>query len=123
MTKPEHARTADAAAKDSPTGAESTLPSDVLAFLAAVRDALTVPRVARGGDFAEIMERRQQRDELLADRATTVRIAASVALDLDPHRLGPHLAAATEHIRRGIDAAPVTYDTRPDDQPAGGEQA
>ena len=113
----------DAAAKDSPAGAESRLSSDVLAFLTAVRAALTVPRIARSGDFAEIMERRQRRDELIVDRATVVRIAAEVVVDLDPRNLRSHLAAMTETIRRGIDAAPVDYEVRQDDAPAGGDRS
>ncbi|WNI16931.1 hypothetical protein [Actinacidiphila sp. ITFR-21] len=96
-------------ATQAPAG-EPTLSSDVLAFLTAIRDALTVPRVARSGDFAEILERRQRRDELLADRATTVRIAAQVIVDLSPRNLQAHLAAMTETIRGGIDAAPVDYE-------------
>lgn len=112
---------ADAAGKDTRKG-ESTLNSDVLTFLTTVRDALTVPRIARTGNFEELMERRQRRDELIADRATTVRIAAQVIVGLNPSNLQAHLVALTETIRHGIDAAPVDYEVRQDDEPAGGEQ-
>lgn len=118
MTEP----TTDVAGKDTRKG-ESTLSSDVLAFLTVVRDALTVPRAAPGADFAETLERRQRRDELIADRATTVRIAAQVIVDLHPRNLQAHLVALTETIRAGIDAAPVDYEVRRDGLPAGGEQA
>lgn len=96
------------------------LTPDVLDLLTAIRDALDVPRVAPAGDFAETMERRQRRDELLADRATTVRIAASVAVDfatLDP---AGTLGYLTQTIRDGIAAAPVDYEAQQADEPDGG---
>lgn len=97
-----------------PPADASTLSSDVLDLLTAIRDALTVPRAAPAGDFTETMERRRRRDELLADRATTVRIAAHVAVDLA--RLDPAatLGYLTQTIRDGIDAAPVDYEVRQD---------
>jgi hypothetical protein len=116
----EHTHAADVAGKDTSAGGESTLNSDVLAFIAAVRDALTVPRAAPAGDFAKTMERRQQREQLIVDRATTVRIAAQVIVDLHPRNLQAHLVALTETIRDGIDAAPVDYEVRQDDKPSGG---
>lgn len=110
-------------AAQAPAGA-STLGSDVLDLLAAIRDALTVPRAAPGADFTETMDLRRCRDELLADRATTVRIATHVAVDLA--RLDPAgvLSYLTQSIRHGIDAAPVDYEVRRDDEDqAGGEPA
>ncbi|MFC4034564.1 hypothetical protein ACFO3J_24250 [Streptomyces polygonati] len=113
-----------AAAKVSPAGAEATLSSDVLAFLTAVRDALTVPHAARAADLMETLERRQRRDELVADRAATVRIAANVAIDLAGRPAdGDLLCYLTQTIRDGIAAFPVDYQVRQDKQPAGGEQA
>lgn len=120
MTHPEPTTATDAAAKDSPTGAESTLDSDVLAFLAAVRDALTVPRPARCDDFAELVERRHRREELITDRAAVVRIAASVALGLSPRNLQTHLVALTQTIRDGIDGHPVDFDVHQDPAPTDG---
>ena len=112
--------TDDNAGKDSPAGAESTLSSAVLAFLTAVRDALTVPRAAPAADFAETMERRQRRDELLADRATTVRIAAHLAVDLAMCDPAGTLGYLTQTIRDGIAAAPVDYEVRQDNTQDGG---
>lgn len=102
--------------------APTSLPDDVLAFLTAVRDALTVPRPARVADFAEIMELRHRRDELIADRATTVRIAANVAVELNPRNLQAHLVALTQTIRDATAAAPVDYEVQ-QATPTGGEQA
>ncbi|MFI0894872.1 hypothetical protein [Streptomyces sp. NPDC020983] len=114
------APTTDAAAKDTRTAGESTLSSDVLAFLAAVRDALTVPRPARVADFAEMVERRHRREELIADRATAVRIAAQLAVDLDPGNLQTHLTALTQTIRDNTAAHPVEFEVREDPEaPAG----
>lgn len=111
---------ADAAAKDSPQ-AESTLPSDVLAFLTAVRDALTVPRPAPVADYAEVLELRRRRDELIVDRATAVRIAANVAVELNPRNLQVHLVALTQTIRDSTAAAPVDYEVRQDPAPEKGD--
>lgn len=116
MTEPQ---TTDAAGKDTREG-ESTLDSDVLAFLTAVRDALDVPRAAPAADFAETLERRRRRDELIVDRAATVRIAAQVLLTLSPRNLQYHLTAMTEHIRLGTEAAPVDFEVRQDTEPTGG---
>ena len=123
MTEPRHNQATDAAGKDSPAGAESTLSSDVLAFLTAIRDALTVPRAAPAAALAETLERRQRRDELVADRATTVRIAAAVGVDSNPRYLADTLAYLTRTIRDGIDANPVDFEVRQDNTQAGGEQA
>jgi len=122
VTEPRHDQAVDAAGKDTRQG-ESTLSSDVLAFLTAVRDALTVPRAAAAADFAETLERRQRRDELVADRATTVRIAAAVGVDSNPRYLADTLAYLTKTIRDGIDANPVDFEVRQDNANAGGEQA
>ncbi|WP_329177843.1 hypothetical protein [Streptomyces sp. NBC_01477] len=103
----------DTAAKDSPRAA-STLTSDVLDFLTAVRDALDVPRPARCADFAELVQRRHRREELIADRATTVRIAANVALGLSPRNLQAHLVALTQTIRDSTAAFPVDYEVQQD---------
>jgi hypothetical protein len=123
VTEPRHNQATDAAGKDSPAGAESTLSSDVLAFLTAIRDALTVPRAAPAAALAETLERRQRRDELVADRATTVRIAAAVGVDSNPRYLADTLAYLTRTIRDGIDANPVDFEVRQDNTQAGGEQA
>jgi hypothetical protein len=110
---------ADAAAKDTHTG-ESTLSRSVLGFLTAVRDALTVPRAAPGGDFAEVMERRRRRDELIADRATSVRITAGVAADLGDRYLADRLDSLTQYVRDYTTAAPVDFEVRQDPPPADG---
>lgn len=98
------------------TAADISVPlrSDVLAFLTAIRDALTVPRPALAGDFTETMERRRRREELLADRATSVRIAAHVAVDNVTSGRPVSFDVLTETIRDGIDHTPVTYEVRQD---------
>jgi hypothetical protein len=112
----------DAAAKDTPAGGESTLSRSVLGFLTAVRDALTVPRAAPGGDFAEVVERRRRRDELIADRATSVRITAGVAVDLGDRYLADRLDSLAQYVRDGIAAAPVDYEVRQDPPADGGDR-
>ncbi|MEW2518149.1 hypothetical protein [Actinacidiphila alni] len=111
------------AAKDTRTAGASTLSSDVLGLLTAIRDALTVPRPARGGDAVEYLERRRQREQLIADRATGVRIAAAVGADTPLHHLADTLGALTQTILDNTAAWPVEYEVRPEAAPAGGEQA
>jgi hypothetical protein len=117
--------TEDVAGKDTRGGIQlsvgaSTLDSAVLDLLAAIRDALTVPRAAPGADFTETMERRRQREELIVDRATSVRIAAAVAVDVA--RLDPAgtLSYLTQTIRDSTAATPVDFETAPAPEEAPG---
>lgn len=111
MTEP---TTTDAAAKDTRKG-ESTLSSDILDLLAAIRDALDVPSPELGTpDGYEQMFRLTHR------RARSVLLAAEVAVKMDGR---PSWAVLTEGVRGGIERHPVTYPVWQDVEPDGGEQA
>jgi hypothetical protein len=110
MTEP----TTDAAAKDSQPAA-STLSSDVLTLLAAIRDALDVP-------FPELgtPDGYEQMRLLTHRRARSVLLAAEVAVKMDG---SPSWSVLAQTVRDGIDRHPVTYPVWQDaDEPAGGEQ-
>ncbi|MFF7158098.1 hypothetical protein [Streptomyces sp. NPDC008139] len=117
-----YAVTADDTARKGTRKGEPALDSSVLDLLAAIRDALTVPRPAPAPDFTGVMERRRQREQLIADRATAIRIAAAVALDLPHRHLADALGYLTQTIRDNTDAWPVEYEVR-QDAADGGEQA
>jgi hypothetical protein len=115
MTELRHDRAADAAAKDSPTGAASTLSSDVLDLLAAIRDAVDVPLPsidpAAESAYHRLMFKR------LGELHSSLKVSLSAkwADDFDP-------VAEAAYIRKRTAAAAVTYTLweRPAD---GGEQA
>jgi hypothetical protein len=113
MNEPRHDKVADIAGTDTREG-ESTLSSAVLDLLAAIRDALTVPRPARCDDITEYWERRRQREQIIADRATSVRIAAHVAVDLAASDLEGTLTYLTRTIRDSTDAITVDYEVQQD---------
>jgi hypothetical protein len=98
MTEPTTA--ADAAAKDSPTGAESTLSSDVRDLLAAIRDALDLPLPA-----VDALGGWEKRARLISSRAVAIRTAAAVAVRTN----APHVPTLTKSIREAIDSHPVSY--------------
>jgi hypothetical protein len=95
----------NAAAKGTRTAGEPTLSSDVLAFLTAVRDALTLPfpDITAPGGYDEM-------SRLVSRRATAVRSAAAVAV-----RMGtPSWSVLTESVRDATESIPVTYAVRQD---------
>jgi hypothetical protein len=94
----------DAAEKDTHQG-ESTLTSDILAFLAAVRDALTLsfPDITVPGGYDE-------RGRLMSQSAAAVRSAAAVAVQMGT----PSWSVLTESVRDATESIPVTYAVRQD---------
>lgn len=116
MTEPRHDRAADdIAAKDSPQAA-STLSSDVLDLLAAIRDTAHVP--LPGNDPADD----RAWHTLMHRRLTALYVSLNVALspqwiaNLDP-------TAEAAHIRRRTAETPVTYTlwADPDEATDGGD--
>jgi hypothetical protein len=107
---------ADAAAKDSPAGAESTLSSAVLDLLAAIRDAADVPLPSL--DLADEHAWHQLTARRLSDLHTTLSVA------LDPKYDGVDFAREAAIIRARTADSPVTYTLweAPEAAPDGGEQ-
>lgn len=115
MTEPRHDRPAEhTAAKDIPTGDASTLSSDVLDLLTAIRDALDVPLPDLGTPDGY-----EQMRLLTHRRARSVLLAAEVAVKMDGR---PSWAVLTEGVRDGIERRPVTYPAWQDPEPTGGDQ-
>ncbi|MFJ2631081.1 hypothetical protein ACIO6U_03830 [Streptomyces sp. NPDC087422] len=109
MSESRHDYTADTAAKDSPRAA-STLSSDVVDLLAAIRDALDVP-------LPGVEDRDERRFcRLMDDRRSAVYATLKALLDERDPRI---IARDAEYIRRRTADTPITYTVW---QPAGGEQ-
>lgn len=112
--------TTDAAAKDTHDGSQppagaSTLSSDVLDLLVAIRDALDVPSPELGTPDGY-----EQMRLLTHQRAASVRSAAAIAVQMGK----PSWSVLAQSVRDGIERHPVTYPAWQDtDEPAGGEQS
>lgn len=107
MIEPRFELTAGAAAKGTPRG-ESTLSSDVLDLLAAIRDALDVPAPALGtpGGYNEMQR-------IMTSRAAAVRLAAKVAVKMGT----PHWGVLAESVREATESIPVDYEVHPGPTP------
>jgi hypothetical protein len=91
---------ADAAGKDTRTAGESTLSSDVLALLTAIRDALDVPLPGLTDRDEHAFQR------LMEDRRSAIHSTLNAILDKDVRRINEHDA---RYIRSRTEATPVTY--------------
>lgn len=102
-------RTQDTAAKDTPRG-ESTLSSDVLDLLTAIRDAIDVPRAVL--TYAD----EQARADLLHQRTVSARIALNSIIDR-----GADLPGVVERLTERTADTPVDYTVWVPTQDGGGQ--